>query len=188
MTIKKFMTFDLITLGVIAVIVDVVGYFASRTDLIFFYMMLSLPVMLIAYIRWNHHALWINVAVIMLHLILYGTSEVFGMLIYVMSIGSVGLALLWFKVLDKKQIKNELLLLTIYYVSTYLVLFFIQALAQMTIGENIQWLTLVIRHGVNFLLGWVILVIASRQEDLLVDMKTYLLKQIEERKDEGLQR
>jgi len=188
LTIKKFMTFDLIVLSVVAVLVDVVGYIATRTDLVFFYMMLSLPVMLIAYMRWGYKALWINLVVMGLHILLYGTSEILGMMIYLLSILSVSSALIWFKFVDKKLIKNELLLLTLYYVSTYLILFFIQVLAQWSIDSSIQWVTLIIRHGVNFFLGWVILVIASRQEDLLVDMKSYLLKQIEERKDEGLQR
>lgn len=185
MTIKKFMTFDLLVLTVIASIVDIVGFFASKTDLKFLYVALSVIVMMIAYIRWDIKALVIPVVIILLHLILYSGGTLLTNLVYSLSLLATSLAMLWFKILKRDRIKDEILLLTLYFITGYLSMFLLQALASYLSGE-IQWVTLIIRHSVNFILGWVILVIASRQEDLLVDMKKYLLRSIEERrKEEG---
>ena len=188
MTIKKFMTMDLMVLSIMAIVVDTIGYFASRSELVFFYISLSIPIMLIAYIRWGYKALVINGVVVVLHLILYGTSDLIATMLYALSLMSIGVALVWFKFVPKNAIKHEVLLITLYFLSAYTLLFFIQALAQYSIGLEVQWVTLFIRHMVNVVLGWVILMIASRQEDFMVDMKKYLLKQIEDRKDEGLEK
>ncbi len=185
MTIKKFMTYDLIVLTLMAIVVDIIGYFASQSDLVFLYVSLSIPVILIAYIRWGYKALVINLMIIVLHLILYRGIQVLPMIIYLVSLASISLSMIWFKITKKDGIKDEVLLITMYYLTAYLILFLLQALAQFVEGGEIQWITLLIRHSVNIILGWVILVIASKQQDLMVDMNTYLLKQIEERKKEG---
>ena len=188
MTIKKFMTMDLIVLSILAIIVDVIGYFASKSDLVFFYISLSIPIMLIAYIRWGYKAFVINIVVLLLHLVLYGTTKVLGTMIYSISILSLAIAMVWFRIVSRSSIKKEVFLITLYFLTGYLTLFLMQALAQYAISKDVQWTTLIIRHAVNIVLGWVILMIASRQEDLMVDMHQYLLKQIEDRKDEGLQK
>ena len=185
MTIQKFRTIDLIVLSTIAVIVDVVGYFASQSALIFLYVALSTPIMMIAYIRWNYRGLIINIVSIILYTILYKNFELIPMIGYALSVMSIGLVMLWFKVIPKNQIKNEILTLTLYFVSGYVMLFMIQAFTQYLMSNEIQWITLIARHSVNFILGWIIMFIASRQQDFMVDMHGYLLKQIEERKKEG---
>ncbi|MDO9629540.1 MAG: hypothetical protein Q7I99_06535 [Acholeplasmataceae bacterium] len=185
MTIKKFMTFDLLVLSLMAVVVDVIGYFASQSDLVFLYVSLSIPVILIAYIRWGVKGLAINLVIMILHLILYRGIQVLPMIVYLISLASISISMIWFKITKKDHIKNEILLITVYYFTAYLTLFLFQALAQFLEGGEIQWFTLLIRHSLNIILGWVILVIASKQQDLMVDMKTYLLKQIKERKEEG---
>ncbi|PKK99277.1 MAG: hypothetical protein CVV57_03675 [Tenericutes bacterium HGW-Tenericutes-2] len=184
MTIKKFMTFDLLVLTLLAVLVDVIGYFASLSDLVFLYVSLSIPVILIAYIRWGYKALVINLVIIILHLILYRGIQVLPMIVYLLSLGSISVSMIWFKLVKKNGIKDEVLLITLYFLTAYTTLFLLQAFAQYLEGGEIQWITLLIRHSVNIILGWVILVIASKQQDLMVDMHSYLLKQIEERKKE----
>lgn len=180
------MTFDLIVLTIMSVVVDIIGYFASQSDLVFLYVSLSIPVILIAYIRWGAKALVINIVIMVLHLVLYRGIQVLPMIIYLVSLFSISLSMLWFKFTDRSMIKNEILLITCYFLTAYSALFLLQAFAQYLEGGEIQWITLLIRHSVNFILGWVILVIASKQQDLMVDMKKYLLKQIEERKKEGM--
>lgn len=183
LTIKKFMMFDLIVLTIIAVIVDIVGFFASKTDLKFLYVALSVIVMMIAYIRWDFKAFVIPLVIVILHMILYRGGTLLTQTVYALSIFSVGLSMIWFKLVKRDQIKEEVLLLTGYFVTGYLALFLFQAWASYLSGE-VQWVTLLIRHSVNFILGWVVLFIASKQEDLLVGMKAYLLRSIEERKKE----
>jgi len=184
LTIKKFMTLDLLVLTLLAVLVDVIGYFASLSDLVFLYVSLSIPVILIAYIRWGYKALVINLVIIILHLILYRGIQVLPMIVYLLSLGSISVSMIWFKLVKKNGIKDEVLLITLYFLTAYTILFLLQAFAQYLEGGEIQWITLLIRHSVNIILGWVILVIASKQQDLMVDMHSYLLKQIEERKKE----
>jgi hypothetical protein len=45
---------------------------------------------------------------------------------------------------------------------------------------------MITRHSINFILGWIIMLIASKQQDFMVDMDSYLRKQIDERKKEGM--
>lgn len=184
MTIRKFMTYDLIVLTMMAIIIDVIGYFASRSALVFFYVSLSIPIMLIAYIRWGHHGLLINVVIASLHIILYRNYEWINLLLYAVSIGSVGLSMIWFKLIKKNQIKDEFMWLTLYYLTGYLSLFLFQILSQYLISGEIQWVTMTARHAINFLLGWLILFIASKQQDFMVDMRHYLLKAATERAKE----
>jgi hypothetical protein len=63
-------------------------------------------------------------------------------------------------------------------------MFFTQVLAQYILFKEIEWIVLITRHGLNLILGWVILMIAKRQEDFMVDMEKYLLNQIKERQQE----
>ncbi len=183
LTIKKFMMFDLLVLTVMAIIADVLGYFASRQAFAFLYIALSIPVMLIAYIRWDIKALIIPVLIMVLHLILYRGGTFLAQSIYVLSILSTALSMIWFKFIRRDGIKDEFILLSTYYLTAYIALFMFHVLAMAVSGE-IQWVTLIIRHSVNVILGWLILFIASKQQDLLVDMKAYLKRQIEERRQE----
>jgi hypothetical protein len=185
LTIKKFMTYDILLLSFVAILVDVIGYFASRSDLVFLYMSLSLPVILISYIRWNYKALVINLLIIVLHFILYSQVVDLSFFIYLLSLLVTSFSMILFYVFKRNTIKDEVLKLLIYYLSAYLLMFLTQGLAQYLLNQDVQWITLIIRHSVNFIIGFVVLWIASRQEDLMIDMKSYLLKSIEERKKEG---
>ncbi len=185
MTIRKFMTIDLIVLSVMALVVDIIGYFASKSALVFFYVSLSIPIMMIAYIRWGIKGMFINVLAIIVYTIMYQNFDLVPMLLYAASVLSIGLSMVWFKFVKKNHIKDEFLLLTLYYLTGYLFLFIIQAGSQLIISNEIQWITLTARHSINFLLGWVILFIASKQQDFMVDMNLYLLKSIQDRKKEG---
>jgi len=185
LTIRKFMTIDLIVLSVMALVVDIIGYYASKSALVFFYVSLSIPIMMIAYIRWGIKGISINVLAILVYTVMYQNFDLVPMLLYAVSILSVALSMIWFKIVKKNHIKDEFLLLTLYYLTGYLSLFIIQAISQMIISNEIQWITLTARHSINFLLGWVILFIASKQQDFMVDMKAYLLKSIQDRKKEG---
>lgn len=185
MTIRKFMTIDLIVLCVMALVVDIIGYFASKSALVFFYVSLSIPIMLIAYVRWGSKGMIINILAILIYTLMYQNFELLPMLLYALSVLSVSSAMIWFKIVKKNHIKDEFLLLSLYYFTGYLMLFIIQAISQQIISNDIQWITLTARHSINFLLGWVILFIASKQQDFMVDMKAYLLKSIEDRKKEG---
>lgn len=183
LTIKKFMMFDLIVLTIIAIVVDIVGYFASQTDLKFLYVALSVVVMMIAYIRWDYKALVIPLVIAILHLILYKGGTFVTQMIYVISLFSTSLGMIWFKLVKRDQIKDEALLITGYFLTGYVSLFLIQALASYVSGD-VQWVTLLIRHSVNAILGFVIFFMATKQQDLCVNMKAYLLRSIEERKKE----
>jgi hypothetical protein len=185
LTIKKFMIYDIALLSFIAILVDVIGYFASRSELVFLYISLSLPVILILYIRWGYKAIITNLLIIVLHFILYSSVISLSLFIYLLSLIITSLSILLFKIFDRSQIKDEMLKLLIYYVFAYVLMFLTQGLAQYIIMQDVEWITLIIRHSVNFILGFVILWIASRQDDLMVDMKSYLLRSIEERKKEG---
>jgi hypothetical protein len=96
----------------------------------------------------------------------------------------ISTAMIWFKLVGRNQIKQEVLWLTLYFLTGYLMMFFTQVLAQYILFKEIEWIVLITRHGLNLILGWVILMIAKRQEDFMVDMEKYLLNQIKERQQE----
>lgn len=184
MTIAKYRLIDLIVLTLLCVIIDIVGFFVSQSDLIFFYVTLSTPILLIIYIRWDYRGLISTLVVAVLHLILYRNFDLLSLALYVTSIFMITTAMIWFKLVGRNQIKQEVLWLTLYFLTGYLMMFFTQVLAQYILFKEIEWIVLITRHGLNLILGWVILMIAKRQEDFMVDMEKYLLNQIKERQQE----
>ena len=184
MTIAKYRLLDLIVLGVVAVIVDLIGFFASQKELIFLYVTLSTPILMIIYVRWGKYGLYVNGVIALLHTILYRNFDILPMLGYITSIFALSVSMVWFKITTKGQIRSEVLLLTLYFLTGYLALFFTQVLLQYWLFGTVEWIVLFTRHGLNIILGWVILMIARHQEDFMVDMKAYLLRQIKERQEE----
>ncbi len=183
LTIKKFMTIDLTVLTVLAIIVDVIGYFASQSALTFLYVALSIPLLMMAFIRWNKYAFSMVIVVVILHAILYHSGSALATILYLIGFPATMITMLWFKMFPQNRIRHEVLLLTLYYTTGYLALFLFHIMAMSVLGD-IQWITLLIRHSFNFIFGWFILWIISRQQDLLVDMKSFLIKQSQERKRE----
>ncbi|MDY0209982.1 MAG: hypothetical protein RBQ91_01065 [Acholeplasma sp.] len=184
MTIAKYRKLDLLIWTVVCIIIDLIGYLASQKELIFFYVTLSTPVLLILYIRWGSWGLIPTAIVAILHTVLYRNFDFMPMVLYIFSIFGIAASMIWFKIIRKNSIKEEVLWLILYFLTGYLAMFLIQALSQFILFKEIEWFVLITRHGLNIALGFVILMIAKRQEDLLVDMKTYLLKQIKERQQE----
>lgn len=184
MTIAKYRLIDLIFLTIVAIIVDLVGFFASQKELIFLYVTLSTPIIMIIYVRWGAYGLYTNAVIAILHTILYRNFEFLPMLGYIVSIFALGSSMIWFKITTKPHIRSEVLLVTLYFLTGYLALFFTQVLLQMTLFDTIEWVVLITRHGFNLLLGWIILMIARHQEDFMVDMKQYLIRQAKERLEE----
>lgn len=186
MTIAKYRLMDLMFLGFIALAVDLIGFFASQSDLLFLYVTLSTPILLIIYFRWGIYGLYVNGAVIVLHTILYRNFEILDMLGYALSILAIGVSMVWFKLTTKGQIRSEVLLLTLYFLTGYLAMFLIQVLVQFVLYDKIEWVILITRNAFNIIIGWVILMIARNQTDFMVDMRKYLLKQIKDREEEHL--
>ena len=184
MTIAKYRLMDLMFLGIIALVVDLIGFFASQSDLMFLYVTLSTPILLIIYFRWGPYGLFVNGAVVILHTILYRNYEIMEMMGYAASIFAIGSAMVWFKITTKGQIRNEVILLTLYFLTGYLAMFFVQVIVQFVLYDKVEWVVLITRHAFNVLIGWVILMIARHQTDFMVDMRKYLLKQIKERNEE----
>jgi len=184
LTIAKYRLIDLIVLGAVAVLVDLVGFFASQKELIFLYVTLSTPILMIIYFRWGAYGLYVNGVIALLHTILYRNFDLLPMLGYIASIFTLSSAMVWFKITNKSHIRSEVLLVTLYFLTGYLALFFTQVLIQWWLFDTVEWVVLITRHGFNIILGWVILMIARHQEDFMVDMKAYLLKQIKERQEE----
>ncbi|PKK86757.1 MAG: hypothetical protein CVV63_03820, partial [Tenericutes bacterium HGW-Tenericutes-8] len=109
MTIAKYRLIDLIVLTLLCVIIDVVGFFVSQSDLIFFYVTLSTPVLLIIYIRWDYRGLLSTLVVALLHIILYRNFDFLSLILYMASIMSISTAMIWFKLVGRNQIKQEVL-------------------------------------------------------------------------------
>lgn len=184
MTIAKYRLMDLMFLGFIALVVDLIGFFASQSALTFLYVTLSTPLLLIIYFRWGAYGLYVNAAVVILHTILYRNFNLTEMLGYGISIFAIASAMVWFKITTKANIRSEALLSTLYFLTGYLAMFVVQMGLQFVLYDKIEWIVLITRHAFNVIMGWVIIMIARKQTDFMVDMKQYLWKQIKERQEE----
>ena len=107
------------------------------------------------------------------------------MILYITSIFGLTLSMIWFKITRRNYIRDEPLLIILYFITGYIGLFGFQILSQFILFDKVEWSIMATRHALNIVLGLVVLMIARRQEDFLVDMEKYLLKQIKERQQEG---
>lgn len=184
MTIKKFRMIDLAILTIIAIVVDVVGYFASSGDLFAFYVMLSTPIVLIAYVRWKAPAIIMNFVLAVVHMLVYKIYDPGLLLGYSLGIMAISAAMLWFILIKPSNIRKNWIITILYFLTGYLAMFGVHVLTNVLLGEHVNWGSMFIRHGFNIALGIVVMIIAAVQKDLMVDMKENLLKQIKERQDE----
>lgn len=185
MTIAKYRKLDILVWSILCVLIDLIGFFASQKELIFFYVTLSTPILLIVYIRWGKWGLIPTAAVAVLHTLLFKNFEFLPMILYITSIFGLTLSMIWFKITRRNYIRDEPLLIILYFITGYIGLFGFQILSQFILFDKVEWSIMATRHALNIILGLVVLMIARRQEDFLVDMEKYLLKQIKERQQEG---
>lgn len=188
MTKQTYRLFDLFIFTIIACVVESVNIFIFN----FFKMNIgqysfsqvytlsfALVLGMIAIYRWNYYGLVVapisGLVSVFVRSILQ--QEVTVNLYLAHTVGNLGLAicLLFFYKRDKKQMREHLGMMYIYYLSGFLTVEVVRSLCQ--IGSANYWsllLNYVAFDLLNLVFGAVVFFIALKQKDFVVDMNTYL--------------
>lgn len=184
MSYKTYKFLDIAILTALAVIAEVAGIGAVKTFFepgspISFILSLALPVVMIIIIRWNYYGLIAALAIGITNHIVLGSSDLSHLVIY--SIGNLGVAVvfLWLHYRSKEAIRSDWILTTLYYLTGYIGVIVCRSLIAMLFGNHLlnTMLNMFLQgEFLSIIIGFVVMMIARRQPNFMVDMKTYLLK------------
>ncbi|MBE0701116.1 MAG: hypothetical protein IH571_05470 [Acholeplasmataceae bacterium] len=176
MTIKKFRNMDLILLTTIAVILDVIlGLFGLFG--LWLFMALSIPIILLCYIRWRSYGLIPNIVVVAAHFIIYYLmlkNDIVVVLAHLLAMQTLSFALVMLKWNKLKERYKQFYPIALYFMVCYGIMFMSEWLLMIAFGKSILLLSHLLNHSLNILLGLGLMAIIYRQNDLFVDMETYL--------------
>lgn len=175
---------DIAILTILAVIAEVAGIgaikmFFEQGSPISFMLSLALPVVMIIMIRWNYYGLVAAFVVGITNHIVLGSSDVGHLIIY--SIGNLGVALafIWLHYRTKQAIRSDWMLTTLYYLTGYIGVILLRSLIAMLFGNHllVTMVNMFLKgEFLSIIIGFVVMMIARKQPNFMVDMKTYLLK------------
>lgn len=189
MSKRKFMIIDLILLTTIGIILEVLGIVVSiklkKNPEDFWYISLSIVIVLIGMFRWGKVGFLITFPLNLATCITYSILkhiEFYYYLIYLIGSSLIILNLLWFKIIDKKIISKRLGYCVLYSLTGYLLVAFGRTLVSICIGfKFIDSLKVFIFGDVfSMVIGAIIMMIVYNQKTILVDIDDYLLE-IQER-------
>lgn len=182
MTIQKFRKMDLIFLSVVAIVSDallaIFGLIGIRL-----FLSIAYPLIVIAYIRWNKHAIYHNLIIIALHIVIYGLINKVGWPIAILhALAIIGFSSCIIIIGLTKQANQQVGLLTymLIYTTGFLGVFFLEWILFNLFGYKLNLIGHGFNHVFNYLFGLFILLITSRQKDILVNMKYYFINKEKE--------
>ncbi len=178
MTIRKLRTIDLIIFFVIGAALDIVlglyGLFGIKS-----YLSVSIPLILLAYIRWGKYALFSNLGIAIVHLFLYDVDFAVGMA-HAIAMLSLAVALLILKMKSMQQTRIAFQYVVLYYTLAYVTMFFVEWILLIVFKHEVLLASQALNHFFNFILGLGLLAIIAMQKELLVRMDPYLREKSEE--------
>gem|GEM_PF-2090613 len=186
MSIGKYRTIDLLVLTGLAVLFDSIlgteGLFSADV-----YVAVSIPFILLCYVRWGIYGILPNIVTTITHIILFRTN--FAGVIVAHSVGlmalSIALVLIQKAPMQKLKIRYPHLIL--YYMICFFTMMTVEWVTLQIVGRGVPVLSFLLYELVNFLIGFGLISLVSRQKDLFVPMKLYfdnLEKEKEKRKSD----
>ena len=178
---RKFRTIDLLVLTTIAMVLDVVlGVFGLFG--LWLYVALSYPLILLCYIRWPKHAWMPNLAIALTHGLMYLLlgHEPLTVLAHGLSVMTLSVAMLLTTWKPMRQRPIEVGHLLLFYLAAYLVVWTSEWLLMLMFGYQVSLGGHAINHSLNVLLGLGLMVMMSRQKDLVVVMERYMREKDED--------
>lgn len=175
MTIQKFRNMDLIFLTVVGIISDLLlGFFGLIGIQLF--LSIAYPLIIICYIRWHKYGVFPNIAIMILHSLLYGFINDAGWTIAMLhSIAILGfsivIAMIYLTKQHEQKVSTKTYLL-IYFVG-FLTVFFVEWGLFNLFNYKLNLISHAFNHVINFLFGLLIIFITSRQKDILINMNYY---------------
>lgn len=196
MTLKKYKFLDIVILTAMGIVADVISFFATRLLIQNHenvYIAPSILIVIFIYIRWNKLGIIPNIILLLGQFVLYG-NQIFGSYQFAIgfSVGYLSLFLVVFLKKYKKSILNNWLLTILFYLLIpYAIMIGVEVIIVLGLGFNVgisEWylapLPFMIRHVTNIILLIIIMLIARRQPNFLVDMKQYLINNQKQREKE----
>jgi membrane-associated HD superfamily phosphohydrolase len=172
---------DLLIFTAIGVIADAIiglnGFFGIRL-----YIALSVPLILLCYVRWKAFGLIPNLVIVIAHVLIYGANNPLEIVI-AHSIGMLSLsgALLFQKWKPFRTRKIAFWAVIVYYLGTYLGMLAIEYLALVILNAGYPFLNYAMNQILNLLLGLGLMIMIGHQKDMLVSMNLYFLEKALER-------
>lgn len=175
MTIQKFRNMDLIFLTVVAIISDLLlGLFGLIGIRLF--LSIAYPLTIICYIRWNKYGIFSNIAIMILHILLYGFINNAGWTIAILhSIAILGFSsvLMMIHLTNQQHQKVSTQTYLLIYLTGFLTVFFVEWGLFNVFNYKLNLINHGFNHIINFLFGLLIIFITSRQKDILINMNYY---------------
>lgn len=182
MTIQKFRKMDLIFLTVVAIISDLLLAIFGLIGIRLF-LSIAYPLIVISYIRWNKHGIILNLVIVLLHIIIFGLINQVGWPIAILhSIAIIGFSFIIFMISMTKQNEKQVGLLTYLWIysSGFLSVFLLEWVLFNFFGYELNLIGHAFNHSINFLFGFFIILITSRQKDILINMNHFFINKEKE--------
>jgi hypothetical protein len=168
---------DLIFLTVVAIISDLLlasfGLIGIRL-----FLSIAYPMVVISYIRWHKYGLFTNFIVIIAHLLIYG---IIGKVewpiaaLHALSIIGFSSVLIIIALTNQQKQKVSSYIYLMMYTLGFLTVFLLEWGLYNLFGFKLNLISHGFNHILNFLFGLFIIFITSKQKDLLINMRYYLI-------------
>lgn len=182
MSLSKYRTIDLLIFTGIGVLLDVIigikGFFR-----IVLYLAISIPLILLCYVRWGKFGLLPNLVIIVVHNFLYAESLWIN-LGHSLALLSLSLALFWIRWEPLKKRRIPLWAIALYYLGCTLVMSLFEWSFWQIGPVSMPLVTYVANYGFNWLLGLGLTLVIGLQKDIYVPMMVYL-KDVAEEKEKN---
>lgn len=172
---------DLLIFTAIGVIADVIiglnGLFGIQL-----YIALSIPLILLCYVRWRTFGLIPNLIIVIAHVFIYiGNNPFEVVLAHAIGLLSLSGALLFLKWKPLQARKMAFWAVIVYYLGMYLGMLAIEYLSLVLLNAGYPFFNFAMNQILNLLLGLGLFIMIGHQKDLLVSMNLYFLEKASER-------
>jgi hypothetical protein len=173
---------DLIFLTAVAIISDLLLALFGLIGIRLF-LSIAYPLVVICYIRWNTYGLISNLVVMLAHLLIYGligNVEWPIASLHALSIIGFSAVLLIIRLSNQRHQKVSSSIYLMMYAFGFITVFMLEWSLYNLFGFKLNFVSHGFNHILNFLFGLFIIFITSKQKDLLINMKYYLINKDKE--------
>lgn len=181
MSVKTYETLDLVLFGGIAILLEVVNFYAFTQFTGAYYLSFSLVLGLIAIFRWNAWGLLIaplsGLGVLLLRMGLGGVVTPTLWLTYTLSYLGLAVGLLFFLKGNKKALSQSKGKMFLYFLSGCVAVEILKALFQLTTADFLSAIkSYLLLDSLNLVANALVFLVALYQKGLVTDMKSYLVE------------
>lgn len=183
---KRLKLIDLIAFTLIAIVCDVIAIKFKLLNLNL-YIAISMPILILLYIRWGTWVLIPNVIISFIHFVSFSGS-IESRLIHSVSLLMIGLTLLVIRLNSFKRLPIKLYNILSLYFLIYTIMILSEWGLSHTLEEPIVFINHLTYHSLNIVIGMIILILANLQPNIVVSMKSYesyLINTNQNQEDDG---